>query len=465
MNSNNTTASWRENLAAYKNPRALALLCLGFSSGLPILLVFGTFSFWLREAGVDRSSIGFISWVALAYGFKWLWSPLVDRLSLPLLTRWLGRRRAWLLLTQVTLLGLILLMALTDPLLNLERLVWLALLTAFFSATQDIVIDAYRIESSDETLQGVLASTYMIGYRIAMIFASAGVLWLAAYFDPDESSYQLLPWTMAYGSMALLMGVGILTTLLIREPDQPESQAVRQLEEENAEKVAQWVFLPVFVRRFALSFWNAVINPFVDFILRYRWQAALILALIASYRMADIVLGVMANVFYVDMGFSKSEVANVTKVFGIIMTLLGAVLGGVLVNRYRVMPILFLGAALTASTNLLFALLATMGNDLNMLIVVVSVDNLSAGLATAAFVAYLSSLTNVSYSATQYALFSSMMLLLPKFMGGFSGVMVDAINYQSFFLITAALGLPALLLVWLAARCVDPDPKIKQESL
>ncbi|MDQ7074331.1 MAG: MFS transporter [Gammaproteobacteria bacterium] len=464
MNPSNGQTSWLQNLRAYKNPRAVALLCLGFSSGLPILLVFGTFSFWLREAGVARSSIGFISWVALAYGFKWLWSPLVDRLSVPLLTRWLGRRRAWLLLTQVILLLLILSMALTDPLLNLELLVWLALLTAFFSATQDIVIDAYRIESSDERLQGVLASTYMIGYRIAMIFASAGVLWIAAYFDPDESSYQRLPWTMAYGCMALLMGVGILTTLLIAEPEKPVDQAVQQREAENAQKVAHWRFLPPCVQRFVVRFWNAVINPFVDFIVRYRWQALLILALIASYRMADIVLGVMANVFYVDMGFSKQEVANVTKVFGIIMTLLGAVLGGLLVNRYRVMPILFLGALLTASTNLLFALLAGMGNNINMLMLVVSVDNLSAGLATAAFVAYLSSLTNISYSATQYALFSSMMLLLPKFMGGFSGVLVDEVNYQVFFLITAALGLPALLLVWLAARWV-PEPKIKREAL
>lgn len=441
---------WWQGLGVYNHPRARVMLFLGFSSGLPLLLVFGTLSVWLREAGVDRSTIGFVSWVALAYAFKWLWSPLVDKLPLPLLTRGLGRRRAWLLFSQLVIAAGLIAMATTDPADSLSILVGLAVLVAFASATQDIAIDAFRIESAEPRLQGALAATYMAGYRLAMIMASAGVLWLADWAAPLPGSYFHSAWTAAYGVMAALMLVGIGTTLLVTEPDVPkQDEAVEQAGVRNIE-ASRW--LPAPLKPLLEWIWRAVISPFADFIRRYRWQAVLVLALIATYRVSDIVLGVIANVFYIDLGFTKTEIADVTKVFGIIMTLAGAALGGVLVTRFGVMRILFIGGLLAAGTNLLFSLLAQAGPQLSLLMTVVAADNLSAGLATAAFVAYLSGLTNVSYSATQYALFSSVMLLLPKFIGGFSGVMVDELDYSSFFLLTAAMGLPVLLLVALAWR-------------
>jgi PAT family beta-lactamase induction signal transducer AmpG len=447
-------ASWRVSLEIYRHPRVLTLMALGFSSGLPLLLVFGTLSFWLREAGIDRATIGFISWVALAYGFKWTWAPLVDRLPIPLLTRHLGRRRAWLLLAQAVLCCAIAGMAVTDPALHLERLVWLALLVAFASATQDIAIDAFRIESGEPRLQAAMASTYMIGYRLAMIAASAGVLWISAWVEPDTDTYQHAPWLVGYGAMAVLMAVGITTTLLVSEPEVTLDREAVAREAQGVAWLHAHAWLPGRLEGLVAWVWRALISPFVDFISRYRWHAVLLLALIATYRISDIVLGVIANVFYVDLGFSKAEVANVTKVFGVLMTLLGALVGGLLVNRVGVMRILFAGAVLAAATNLLFAALAAVGNDIRMLILVIAMDNLSGGLASAVFIAYLSGLTNVSYSATQYALFSSVMLLFPKSLGGFSGVLVDRVGYPSFFLFTAVIGLPVLLLVGLAWRFV-----------
>ncbi|MCB1876350.1 MAG: MFS transporter [Chromatiales bacterium] len=457
MTSERKASGWLDNLRVYTQPRVITLLFLGFSSGLPLLLVFGTLSYWLREAGIERSTIGFVSWVALAYAFKWVWAPFVDRLPLPFLTRLLGRRRAWLLVSQITVITGLWLMAATDPSTHLERLVWLAVIVAFSSATQDIVVDAFRIETGDPEVQGAMASTYMIGYRLAMISASAGVLWLAAWADPDEASYQLAPWSLAYRCMAVLMLVGLATTLLVREPARRSDEQTRQRE---ARESAWLASLAGSVPRPIDWLWRAVVGPFVDFIGRYRWQAVLLLALIATYRLSDVVLGVVSNVFYVDMGYAKADVANITKVFGVAMTLLGSVLGGVFVNRFGVMRILFLGALLSAATNLLFAWLAGGDAEVGKLAVVVSMDNLSAGIATAAFVAYLSSLTNIAYSATQYALFSSVMLLLPKFIGGYSGVMVDGLGYAEFFVLTAAMGIPVMVLVLLAARSLksrNPD--------
>jgi PAT family beta-lactamase induction signal transducer AmpG len=424
--------SWLAALKVYLEPASWRMLCLGFSAGLPLLLVLGTLSFRLREAGIDRSTIGFLSWVGLAYGFKWVWSPLVDRVPLPLLTRWLGRRRSWLLLAQLTVVAGLVGMALLDPQVALEPVVWCALVVAFGSATQDIALDAFRIESADARHQAALAATYQTGYRLAMIWAGAGVLWVAARAaGTDETAYLHTAWQTAYLVMAASMSLGVLTVLLSPEPAQRDMPPAR-----NA---AEWLR-------------GALIEPFAEFIRRYRWQAALILGLIAVYRISDVVMGIMANPFYVDMGYTKDEVAAVTKVFGVIMTLLGAFIGGVLSMRLGVMRILMLGAVLSAITNLLFAWLATRGHDLTALVWVISADNLASGIASAAFIAYLSSLTNVNYSATQYALFSSMMLLAPKWLAGFSGVYVDAHGYEAFFTSTALLGAPVLLLVWLASR-------------
>ncbi|MES9992305.1 MAG: MFS transporter [Candidatus Thiodiazotropha sp.] len=456
MKSASRLSDWFETLTVYWQPGTRSMLFLGFSAGLPLLLVFGTLSRWLREADIDRSTIGFLSWVALAYGFKWVWAPLVDRLKLPWLSENLGRRRAWMLLAQLSIISGLCGLAFSDPRDGLQGFVLLALLVAFSSATQDIAIDAYRIERAAVRLQGVMAANYMIGYRIAMIVSGGGALGIAQLASPSETGYYLSAWMVAYLAMAGLMLVGVVTVLLIDEPDvQPNSDTLEQ-EAVVDRMIERQSWLPGVLRHFSEWFYGAVISPFADFIRRYRWHAVLILALIATYRISDVVLGVISNVFYVDMGFTKGEVAVIANVLGIVMTLLGAVLGGMLVTRMGVMRILFLGGVLAAATNLLFAWMAGVGHNLVMLTVVIVADNLSAGLATSAFVAYLSSLTNVSYSATQYALFSSIMLLLPKFIGGFSGVMVDGIGYVNFFLITTAMGIPVLILMLLAMRYLPP---------
>ena len=423
--------SWLATFKVYLEPPSLRMLLLGFSAGLPLLLVLGTLSFWLREAGIDRTTIGYLSWVGLAYAFKWVWAPLVDRLPIPLLTRWLGRRRSWLLLAQLAVMVGLVAMSFNDPQVALQPVVWGALAVAFGSATQDIALDAYRIESADIDRQAALAAAYQTGYRLAMIWAGAGVLWVAARAEvPGVSSYQHGAWQTAYLVMAASMSLGMLTVLLSPEP-------LRRVMP-SAKNVGEWLR-------------GALVEPFADFVRRYQWQAGLILALIAVYRISDVVMGIMANPFYVDMGYSKDEVAAVTKIYGVIMTLAGAFVGGVLSMRLGVMRVLMLGAVLSAASNLLFAALSVRGHDVTALIFVISADNLSSGIASAAFIAYLSSLTNVNYSATQYALFSSMMLLAPKFLAGYSGRYVDAFGYQHFFIATAMLGMPVLLLVWLAS--------------
>ena len=423
---------WREVWRVYCEAATLRMLLLGFSAGLPLLLVFGTLSFWLREAGIDRTTIGYLSWVGLAYGFKWAWAPLVDRLPIPLLTRWLGRRRSWLLLSQAVIMTALVLMALTDPKVALLPVVWCALAVAFGSATQDIALDAYRIESADTQRQAALAASYQTGYRMAMIWSGAGALWIAARAEVvGAASYQHGAWQAAYLVMAASMLLGMVTVLFSPEPQHRELPP--------SKNAADW-------------FRGALIEPFADFLRRYGKQALLILGLIAIYRISDVVMGIMANPFYVDMGYTKDEVATVTKIYGVIMTLVGAFLGGGLAMRFGVMKVLMLGAVLSAGSNLMFAWLGTRGHDVTSLIFVISADNLSSGIASAAFIAYLSSLTNINYSATQYALFSSMMLLLPKTLAGYSGAYVDAFGYSNFFTATALLGVPVLLLIGLASR-------------
>ncbi|GGK80404.1 AmpG family muropeptide MFS transporter [Amphritea balenae] len=445
--------SWLESSKIYLHPRAITLFFLGFSSGLPLLLVFGTLSFWLREAGIERSLITYFSWVGLAYGFKWIWAPLIDRLAIPLLSTLLGRRRSWLVLAQLMLVLSLSGLAFSNPLENLEAMAILALCVALSSATQDIVIDAYRIESAGERLQAAMAATYMAGYRIAMIVAGAGALAVAAWVAPTPEAYSSDAWKIAYLSMAALMGIGLLTSLIISEPEAVKMDQ-ETLEQQNKviQFSEQFAHLPHWLSRFLGWLYIALLCPFRDFIKRYGMQAIIILALISTYRISDVILGIIANVFYVDMGFTKAEISKIIKVYGVIMTIVGAGIGGILVNRFGVMKILFSGALLVALTNLLFAWLASVGNDTLVLTIVISLDNLSGGIATAAFVAYLSSLTNIQYSATQYALFSSVMLLFPKFLGGFSGGFVDSFGYIWFFSGAALLGLPVLVLVIMAAR-------------
>lgn len=429
--------SWLAILKIYLEWPTLRMFALGFSAGLPLLLVLGTLGFWLREAGIDRSTIGYLSWVGLIYAIKWMWAPLVDRLPIPIFNRLFGRRRSWLLFAQLLIMVGLVGMSLNDPRTSLNHLVWFALLAAFGSATQDIALDAFRIESADINRQGALAAAYQTGYRLAMIWAGAGVLWVAARTEVISpiSNYDPNAWQFAYQCMAASMVIGVITVLISREP------------------VGFKISMPR-----TLSGWlkDVLINPFADFIKRYRWLAVLILTLIAIYRISDVVMGIMANPFYVDMGYSKEEVATVTKIFGVVMTLLGAFIGGALTLRFGILKMLFTGAILSAASNLLFAWLASQGHNLTGLIMVISADNLSSGIASAAFIAYLSSLTNIQYSATQYALFSSMMLLAPKWLAGFSGVFVDSFGYETFFISTALLGLPVLicvgLVIWVSQK-------------
>lgn len=423
------SGSWQANLLIYLEATSLRMFMLGFSAGLPFLLVFGTLSFRLREAGLDLSMIGYLSWIGLTYSVKWIWSPLIDRMPIPFVTSYLGRRRSWLLVSQILITCGLLGMAFFHPQNALTPLIACTLLVAFSSATQDIALDAFRIESASIQKQAALTASYLGGYRLSMIWAGAGALWIAARAEiPNvQLLYQPEAWQMAYSVMACSMIPGMLTVLFSTEPaHQPLS---------NINNIKQWIA-------------QTVIAPFRDFFARYQWEALLILMLISIYRISDIVMGIMTNPFYSDMGYSKDEIAAVTKIYGVIMTLVGAYIGGALTIRFGIMRMLLIGALLSASTNLLFAWLSTRGHDLTGLIAVIAADNLAAGISTVAFLAYLSSLTNRSYTATQYALFSSIMTLFPKSLAGFSGRYAENFGYSQFFITTACLGIPVIFLIF-----------------
>jgi len=418
------------------------MLFLGFSAGLPLLLVFGTLSAWLARSGIDKATIGFISWVALFYGFKVVWSPLVDRLKIPVLGLWLGQRRSWMLVAQTGVIIGLLTMSLSNPEIQLSFLVYSALLVAFASATQDIVIDAWRIEAMPTESQGAMSGTYQMGYRLGMLLASGGAFSIAHYFS----------WPMAYMVMSMFMLVGLITTLLIPEPERDVSAATWEQEQRVIEFLANSSHLSEKVRNINAWFIGAVVCPFSEFFQRNGQFAIVVLLFIALFRISDISMGIMANPLYVDVGYTDLQIGLVAKTIGPIFTILGALLGGALVVRYGVIPILLVGEILVIITNLLFVLVALNPPDTVFLSLVIGADNLSGGLAGSAFIAYLSGLTNKAYTATQYALFSSLMLLPAKILGGFTGSVVEAFGYVPFFFYTAALGLPAIVLIRMLAR-------------
>ncbi|WP_339859158.1 AmpG family muropeptide MFS transporter [Thalassospira alkalitolerans] len=507
---NTALRSWGDSFRAFVHPRVITMLFMGLSAGIPILLIFSTLSIWLREAGVERSTVTYFSWAALGYSFKFVWAPLIDRLPFPVLYGLLGRRRSWLIIAQTGIIGAILWMGFTDPAQNLTMMAFAAVALGFASATQDIVIDAYRIEAADANLQAMMSSAYIGGYRIGMIVAGAGALTIAGLFEA-EGSYEPMAWTVAYGCMALAMGIGVITTLIIGEPTvtRTDSKYFHETSDyvrfllmfaltviafiaaniytanltnplksglidagmisELAGFIAGTLKLAISVAAAILTAWlttkvgvtptgmvqETYIAPVKDFIDRYGKAAIVVLTLIGVYRIADIVMGVMANVFYTDLGFSKEEIATVSKTFGLFMTIAGSFLGGLLSVRYGVVRILFLGALLSAITNILFAIMAHLGPNTMMFAGVIAADNLSGGLATAAFIAYLSGLTNISFTAMQYAIFSSIMTLFPKILAGFSGTVVDSVGYSWFFIGTAIIGIPVLFLVVLAGRMMQ----------
>lgn len=429
-------------MEAYRHPRVAAMLFLGFSAGLPFPLVFSTLSAWLRDFGVERATIGFFAWIGLTYSLKVLWAPVVDRVRLPLAGRWLGQRRSWMLLAQGGVALGLLAMSRLDPGAEVGLVALAALAVAFSSATQDITVDAWRIEAVPQYRQGAMAAAYNFGYRTAVLVGGAGALYLADFYA----------WSLAYVVMAGLMAVGIVTTLSVSEPEHRRDPETARLEQEVSRRLSERRALPPPLRRAAAWAGAAVISPFVEFFRRNGRFALVLLALILTFNISDRVLGIMANPFYLDLGFTKSEIASVSKVFGFIMTMVGAGLGGLLVARLGDLRTMLLAAVLLAVTNLMFVGLALAGPDLRILVLTISGDNLSMGLAGVAFIAYLSSLTNQAYTATQYALFSSLMSVLGKFISGWSGVVVDAYGYPMFFAYAAGTGVPAILLILFIIR-------------
>lgn len=572
--------SWGDAAKAYLDPRAILILFLGFSAGIPILLIFSSLSLWLREAGIERGVVTMFSWAALGYSFKFIWAPLIDALPVPFMTKWLGRRRAWIVMAQLLIVTAILAMGSFNPVTE-EGLVFMAaaaVLLGFSSATQDIVIDAYRIEIAPPSLQPTLSAMYVAGYRIGMIVAGAGALYLADYFGSTEALYSYEAWRNTYYVMAAVMSIGILTTFAGYEPIAEIMQTKKQklnlklffiyagllvipgaiyglfslieivynnfLNTDvaviplaivptinlyflalvaaapllllffiiNQPKIINKVSLAVetsndyirivllfiitvigFISGFVLIgnlfdetesvFFSFVgetvrllgslmvagvvaraliavglakkevaktmwVDPIADFFRRYGKQALLLLALIGLYRISDIVAGVISNVFYQDMGFTKVEIANAVKLVGVLMALAGGFLGGILAQKMRMMHVMMMGAILASITNLLFVLLTYHPGSLEYMYLAVILDNLAAGFASAVFIAFLSALTSIKFTAVQYAIFSSLMTLLPKVLGGYSGGIVDSMGYPFFFMFTFAIGIPILALIY-----------------
>jgi MFS transporter, PAT family, beta-lactamase induction signal transducer AmpG len=405
--------SWRD----LADKRVALMLALGYSAGLPFLLVFGTLSVWMRESGVALTTIGLFSWLALAYSFKFLWSPVIDGVDVPVLTRLLGRRRAWMVVCQAIVVAGLVGMGLSSPKSSLAVLAAFTFLVAFGSATQDVVIDGWRIDAAPVEKQGVMAAAYQLGYRLALLCAGAGALYIAEFMS----------WSAAYFSMAALMGVGFLAAL---------ASPVVDREPEGGKPL-----------RF--DFARGVKEPVLDLYRRLGSMLVPILVMVALYRLPDFVAGVMANPLYIDLGFAKTDIANVSKIYGVWIGILGAFVGGYLVTRLGLRATLLIGAIIGAASNLMYVWLFHEGARIEMLVLAISIDNFSAGFAGTALIAYMSGLTGAGFAATQYALLSSLYALPGKFVGGVSGFMVTAYGYPTFFMLTAAVGIPVVALcVW-----------------
>ena len=397
-----------------------AMLALGFSSGLPYLLVFSTQSLWLREVGVAKEQIGLMSWVALAYSLKFLWAPLLDQYDAPILGRKLGRRRGWMALTQIGAALCLVGLAFGDPARNLLWNIVFAACLGFASATQDVTIDGWRIAVVPRERQGEMSAATQIGYRIAMNFvAGAGALVLAQHFG----------WRVAYLSMAMAMGVGLAATLFAPEP-------AAHVESKPGQR---------------LGVFEAYRDPLKDLIGRNRRHILLFLALLAIYRLPDFVSGVMANPLYIDLKFNKDEIAYITKLFGFVVGISGIFAGGLAIARLGAMPSLLIGGVAASASHLSLALLATQGHDLRFLTLSICVENFAGGFAGTALIAFMSTLTSPLYAAAQYALLSSLYALPGKLLGGFSGFAVAHFGYPVFFVGTSCIGIPVALIclaVW-----------------
>jgi PAT family beta-lactamase induction signal transducer AmpG len=423
-------------IASLGQPKVAVMLALGFSSGLPFLLTGNTLGYWLRDQGTTLQAIGFLSWVGLAYSLKFLWAPVVDRLDAPLFGRF-GRRRGWMLLTQALVAIGLFALSMTGLNHGLTAVGALALLVAFASSTQDIVVDAWRIEAaSDSDELGLLSAAYQLGYRAALLVTDALILISANH----------LGWPISYSMMAVLMGVGIAASFAATEPRRTVPGAGSRVETRRLGSM----------RGFA----DAVIGPFAEFFRVYGWVALLMLAMISLYRLPEFLMGPMANPYYHDLGLSKDTVGAVRASIGLIASLLGITAGGLSAVRFGYFRTLILGLVMQSVVIAAFAILAYTGPDVRVFGSVMAADNFGAAFAGVALVTYMSSLTSLGYTATQYALLSSAYTYVGKFAKGFSGVMVVSLasgrtlleGYALFFIGAGLLGVPALVLCLILAR-------------
>jgi PAT family beta-lactamase induction signal transducer AmpG len=413
--------------SVYLQPNVLIVFAMGFASGLPLLLTLSTLSLWLAEAGIDKTTIGLFALVGLPYSIKFLWSPVIDRMPLPPFTTLLGRRRGWAIAIQALLILAILAMALTDPRIDAGMTALAALAIAFLSASQDIVIDAYRIEILSEREQGAGAAATQAGYRLGLLASGAGALFIADAFG----------WFAAFVAMAVLMGISMLVVLIAPEPAVDPGAAEPRSDRRSARVLAQLKL--------------AVFDPLAEFFTRSGWLP--ILAFILLYKFGDAFAGVMANPFYVEMGFTKTEIASVSKVFGLVATLAGVFIGGAVVARIGVLRALLWCGILQMLSNLMFAAQAIAGHNILVLFATIGLENFSGGMGSAAFVAYLSILCNVAYTATQYALLSSFMAFGRTALSSTSGWLADHVDWVLFFVTSTVLAVPGLLLLlWMMRR-------------
>lgn len=432
---------WLESCAVYADRRVLSILFLGFSSGLPLALTFSTLNIWLKEVGVTKTTIGLFALMTTPYTLKFLWAPLMDRMPLPYLTRRLGRRRGWAIVTQLALMATITFLGATNPAVHIGLTALLAFMVAFWSASQDIVIDAYRVEILEERQYGAGAAMIGLGYRVGMLASGAGAIYLS-----DRVS-----WLATYVLMAALMIVGIATVLLNPEPNVQESRD--SIEHER--RIAAYLEArpdPSGKRAKAMAWiYGAVISPFAEFMSRRGWLV--ILLFILFYKFGDALAGVMSNPFYMELDFTKTQIASIGKAFGLTSTIIGSIIGGIIVNRIGILKSLFVCGILQMLSNLMFAVLAVAGTDVRVLTLTIAVENLSGGMGTAAFVAYLSSLCNIAYTGTQYALLTSFMAFGRIVLSSSGGWLADHMDWVSFFIVTTAAALPGLLLlIWITRR-------------
>jgi len=421
------TNGWRASFAVYLDRRILTVLLLGFSSGLPLALTGATLAVWLTESGVDLKSIGLFALVGTPYIYKFAWAPLIDHVRLPVLTRLFGRRRGWMLATQGALVAALLGLGSASPATDTWTVAMLALVVAFCSASQDIVIDAYRVEILEKEQYGAGAAAVQFGYRIAMLTSGAGALFIAQFAES---------WFVTYACMAALVGVGMVTVLLNHEPRAP-------LQLPKAPGVAGWTR-------------HAVVDPFVDMARRQGWMIVAVLSFVLLYKLGDAFAGVMANPFYIKMGFTKAEIASVSKLFGFGATIAGTFLGGVLVARYGIVKSLLACGVLQMLSNLMFAWQATVGHDLGALTLTITVENLSGGMGSAAFVAYMSGLCSLTYTGTQYALLSSLAAVGRTLVASSAGALAESVGWFDFFVVSTLVAIPGILLLAALRRKLVP---------